>query len=261
MTDPRTRVSGLVHARQELLSFCRSLTEDQWQAASQAEGWSVQDVVAHVGSGCHAIFTPAALTIIRGTDIERTNDDFVEIRRTWSSAQVLREYETWSRRIVTLARAVVATPAQHISVRLAELGRFPAGLLLTGALVFDHHTHLRFDVAPAVGRELRAPEPAQLAVSIEWMSAVLGNQIRAGGIAGLVAPLTLELRGRGGSKWTLAQSGVRAGTDKAAAATIVGQAGEFPEWATRRAPWRNRSIELLGDAEYAATILDQVNVV
>jgi hypothetical protein len=128
-------------------------------------------------------------------------------------------------------------------------------------MVFDHHTHLRFDVAPAVGRELRAAEPGQLAVSIEWMGAVLGNQIRAGGISGLVAPLTLELRGRGGGTWTLAQSGVSVGEDKTAAATIVGQAGEFPEWATQRAPWRDRSIELFGDVEYAGTILDQVNVV
>jgi uncharacterized protein (TIGR03083 family) len=260
MMDPRTRVSALVHSRQELLSFCESLTEDQWQAASHAEGWSVQDVVAHLGSGCHAMFTPAALTILRGTNIERTNDDLVEVRRTWSSAQVLHEYETWSRRMATLARAVAATPAQHIPVRLAELGRFPAGLLLTGALVFDHHTHLRFDIAPAVGRELPAPEPTQLAASIEWMNAVLGNQIRAGGIRGLVAPLTLELRGRGGSTWALTPDGVRPGTDKAAA-TIVGHAEEFPEWATRRAPWRDRNIELLGDADYAATILDQVNVV
>lgn len=261
MMDPRTRVSALVHSRHELLSFCRSLTENQWRTPSQADGWSVQDVVAHLGSGCHAIFTPAALTILRGTDIERTNEDLVEIRRTWSPDQVLREYETWSRRTATLARVVAATSAQHIAVRVAELGRFPAGLLLTGALVFDHHTHLRFDVAPAVGRELPAPVPTELAVSIEWMSAVLGNQIRAGGISGLVAPLTLDLRGPGGSTWTLAQSGVRSGTDKAAAATIVGQADEFPEWATRRASWRDRRIELDGDADYAATILDQVNVV
>jgi len=261
MMDPQRRVSALVQSRQELLSFCHSLTEDQWQTASQAGGWSVQDVVAHLGSGSHAMFTPAALTIIRGTDIERANDDLVDLRRTWSSAQVLQEYETWTQRMVTLARVISATPARHIPVRLSELGRFPAGLLLTGALVFDHHTHLRFDVAPAVGRELPAPEPTQLAVSIEWMNAVLSNQIRAGSISGLVAPLTLELRGRGGSTWTLAPSGVRAGTDQAAAATILGEASEFPEWATGRAAWRDRSIELLGDEIYATTILDQVNVV
>lgn len=65
MMDPRTRVNALVRARQEVLSFCGTMTEDQWQEASQAPDWRVEDVFAHVGSGCHAISTPAALTILR----------------------------------------------------------------------------------------------------------------------------------------------------------------------------------------------------
>ncbi|MFJ4979234.1 hypothetical protein ACIP6X_28525 [Streptomyces coeruleorubidus] len=44
------------------------------------------------------------------------------------------------------------TPVARVRVRLAELGRCPMGLMIGGALVFDQHTHLRHDMAPALGR-------------------------------------------------------------------------------------------------------------
>jgi hypothetical protein len=32
---------------------------------------------------------------------------------------------------------------------------------------------------------------------------------------------------------------------------------EFPEWATRRADWRHRDIDIVGDRDYAAVFLDE----
>jgi hypothetical protein len=46
----------------------------KWRTPSAAPGWRVQDVVAHLGSGCHSLFTPVSLKLLRSRDIERTND-------------------------------------------------------------------------------------------------------------------------------------------------------------------------------------------
>jgi len=112
----------------------------------------VKDVVAHIGSGCHALFTPASLALLRSRNIEETNDSMVAARREWTPRQVLAEFERWSGRVAALSGIVGQTPLSRVRVRLAELGRFRLGLLLTGAMVFDQHTHLRFDIAPALER-------------------------------------------------------------------------------------------------------------
>ena len=66
-------------------------------------------------------------------------------------------------------------------MRLAELGRFRVGQLLY-AIVFDTHTHLRHDIAPALGRTVPATDAGRMAVVLEWMMAVLSNE-RAGATA------------------------------------------------------------------------------
>jgi uncharacterized protein (TIGR03083 family) len=85
-------VGALSAERSAMLSFCEELSLDDWSAASAAPGWTVQDVLAHIASGCHAIFSPAVVKVLRSNDIESTNDAFVDERRTWSSTCVLDEY-------------------------------------------------------------------------------------------------------------------------------------------------------------------------
>jgi len=254
-------VAALAHARRDLLTFCSRLTEADWRRQSAAAHWSVQDVVTHLGASCHAIFTPAAVAILRSNDIERANDTVVNRHRSWSPAKTQHEYETWSRRLLTLARIVDATPSRRIPVRLAELGRFPVGSLLTGAFVFDHHTHLRFDLAPVLNVDMPPAAPVELRVAIEWMTAVLSNQIKAGAFDALSAPITLNLGGSGGGHWTVSGAGVKSGTAPNAVATITGSAAHFPAWGTRRTQWCDQNLELRGDVDYAAAFLDQLNVI
>ena len=44
-------------------------------------------------------------------------------------------------------------------------------------------------------------------------------------------------------------------------AQITAAASEFPEWGTKRAGWRDRDVRIEGDADYAATFLDAVDIV
>lgn len=247
--------------RGQVLAFCEPLTEAEWQTASRAEGWTIQDVVAHMGAGVHAMFGPAASKLLLGRDIEKLNDEMVDIRRGRPAAQILGEYRRWTGIFATVMPPVTATPLGALALPLSELGRYPLRLFLS-ALVFDTYTHLRHDMAPALGRTVPPATANTIAVSLEWMMAVLANQLLAARPGWLDRPLTISLTGPGGGLWRVEPSGaVVPGITASGASVITGSALEFPEWGTRRAGWRDRDVSISGDADYGATFLDELNVV
>lgn len=255
------RVGAFRRERADLLRFCHALDDAQWRTESAAAGWRMQDVVAHMGSACKAIFTPAAVAIMRSKDIERTNDDFVDQRRDWAPQRTLAEYEQWSGRLATLAGVVARTPAARIPMPLGELGRFPVALVLPGAIVFDTHTHLRHDMAPALGLPIPGTDEGRMAVALDWMFAVLRNQLRNTPLPWLDRPIVITLDGPGGGSRRIGAGGtVAPGPDGGAAAQIAGSALEFPEWGTHRAPWRDRDVKITGDEEYGARFLDALRI-
>ena len=190
-------VGALQRERSELLTFCRDLSDADWQTQSAATGWRVQDVVAHMGSAYHAMFGAAALELMRSNDIERSNDVLVDRRRDWPPSRVMSEYERWSQVMLRLMGPVSRTPLARAPMRLAELGRFRVGQFLC-AMVFDTHTHLRHDIAPALGRTVRDTDADRMAVVLDWMMAVLSNQLRAAPPEWLDRPLSIALSGPGG---------------------------------------------------------------
>ena len=256
------RAEALRRECADMVGFCRDLSDAEWRAPSEAPGWRVQDVLAHVGSACHAIFTPASLKLMTSKDIERTNDWFVDRRRDWEPSRVLAEFERWSGRIVTLTTVLTKTPVAAVPLRLGELGRFPVGSVLGGGLVFDMHTHLRHDLAPALGRPVPATDELRLAVVLDWMLAVLGKQLKADPLPWLDRPLSLSLHGAGGGSWRVGVDGsLTPGAGNDAAASISAAALNFPNWATRRSPWREHDVSVVGDQEFGARFLDAMNVV
>ncbi|MDT5001335.1 MAG: hypothetical protein QOK12_3440 [Mycobacterium sp.] len=257
------RVSALRDERLQVLRFCSELTGDDWLAPSSANGWRVKDVVAHLGAGCHGLFTADSLTLLRSKDIERTNDAMVDTRRDWEPRDVLVEYARWSARVTRLASVVAATPLNALRVPLAELGRFRLGLILGGAMVFDQHTHLRFDLAPALGRVAPPTDANRMSVVIEWMLAVLANQVQRARLEWMDRPVILTLRGLGGGSWSVTGEGaITTGRmEGPIGAAIFASAEQFPEWATRRAGWRERTVTVDGDIDYGERFLDSVNVV
>jgi uncharacterized protein (TIGR03083 family) len=254
------RIGALRCERTELLNLCHELSDDEWKTDSAARGWRVQDVVAHIGSACHMLFTPAALKMMRSADIERSNDLPVDQRRGWPPARTLAEYERWSKRLLRVAGPMSRPPLANVPVRLAELGRFPTCQLL-GAMVFDHHTHLRHDIAPAVNRPAPPTDANRMAVVLSWMMAVLSNQLRASRPVWLDRPLSITLSGPGGGTWSIGTDGSIGPGGDDGVAHIDGVAVEFPEWATTRAYWRDRHVRVRGDIDYGTRFLDAVNVV
>lgn len=255
------RRAAFTAERADVLSFCEALGPADWRMDSRAEGWSVADVVAHLAAGCHAIFTPSVVAIMRATDIEQANDQMVAARSDRNPARILAEYRRWSRIFGTVVPAVARTPLGGLHLPLGELGRFPMRLV-PSAMVFDQHTHLRHDIAPALGRTAPPSDANRMAAVMEWMTAVLSNQLTQSRPAWLERPLSLTLTGPGGGSWLVGPSGsVTPGDTRSAAARITGVAAEFPEWGTRRVSWRERNVDVSGDVDYATQFLDAVDIV
>lgn len=254
-------IDALRRERSAVLAVCRELDAAQWNTLSAATGWRVQDVVAHMGSAFQAIASPPALKVLRSNDIERANDILVDRRRGWQPAQTLAEYERWSRRWIRLARVVNRTPLAGAPVPLGELGRFRLSAVLISAMIFDHHTHLRHDIAPPLDIPAPPTDADRMTLVIEWMMLVLRNQLEAASPEWLDRPLVIELSGIGGGTWSIEPDGTIIPADRGATTRVRASALEFPEWATRRAYWRNRDVTIVGDEEYGARFLDLLNVV
>jgi hypothetical protein len=196
--DLRNLAAALRAERTEMLDFTSSLSDEEWAAPSAAAGWRIADVVAHIGATARSCYTPPGPDTLRATSLEQLNEGPVERRRGWSRAQVMAEYTRATRRATTLLDLVRRTPATRLRVPLVELGRYPLGLLIGGALVFDHHTHLRHDMAPALDRPTPGTDADRMWAVLTWMLAVLNNQVGQAPVAGLDTRVALTLTGPGG---------------------------------------------------------------
>ena len=86
-----------------VLAFARSLPEDAWSTPTENDGWTVKDLMAHIGKGNDQLFQGLLRQVIAGekvdTEIFRTVDTDgenmagVEARRDMSPAAVIAEYE------------------------------------------------------------------------------------------------------------------------------------------------------------------------
>ncbi|MFH9004160.1 maleylpyruvate isomerase N-terminal domain-containing protein [Streptomyces afghaniensis] len=259
--DLHNLVDALRAERTEMLDFTGSLSDNEWAAPSAATGWRIADVVAHIGATARNFYTPPSREALRATSLERLNEGPVDRRRGWSRAQVMAEYTRATHRAIALLHLVRRTPAARLRIPLVELGRYSLGLMIGGALVFDHHTHLRHDMAPALGRPAPPTDADRMRAVLRWMLAVLSNQIAQAPVTGLEARVALTLTGPGGGTWWIDEAGVLAPSNGPVSAHVTAPALTFPDWGTQRSPWRNHDVTITGDTALAARLLDAVNVI
>jgi uncharacterized protein (TIGR03083 family) len=258
------RVAALRAERNAVMDFCRDLSPTEWEAPSRCEGWTVHDVVAHMGAAYHGTFGWWVIKLMLSKDVEAGNDRDAAARRSWPPEKVLGEYERWSRRFLRIAGLLQTRPAAAMPIRLAEVGTYPARLLAS-ALTFDHHLHLRYDLATALDRPVPAAQPGVLSVVLEWMWAgVPGMSVET--LAWLDRSVTVTLLGPEGGTWSVvAASGgrvaVKPGPVDDVAATVTADAEHFPIWATRRQSWRDSSVKVEGDEEFGAHFLDTLRII
>ena len=64
------RVAALQAERTALLAFLHSLSPEDWDTPSRAVGWTVKDVVSHLGAASHGFFTPWVIGLMASKDVE-----------------------------------------------------------------------------------------------------------------------------------------------------------------------------------------------
>ena len=91
-----TAVNTLRADRAALLDIGAQLTGPQWAASSGCPGWSVKDLVSHLGALYWMAVDPAALPDTTGMPTEQAQDALVAARRRCPAAEVLADYESVS---------------------------------------------------------------------------------------------------------------------------------------------------------------------
>lgn len=250
--------------RQAVLDFCADLTPQEWSAPSLATGWSVKDVVAHLTAGLRALITPAAIQAMTAHEIERLNDRTVVKSRSRTPEQVLADFTAWTDRGITALRLFTAPGVARIPLPVGELGLYPLSMF-PAIFTFDWHTHLRHDIAPALGRPVPPTDNQRMSAILTWLMALLEQSHRKR-LGWLDTPVALTLDGPGGGTWRIEPTAkdklrVQRGKDSGTTAQISGQALEFPGWSTTRTPWRDSDVKVAGDTAIGERILDVLNLV
>jgi uncharacterized protein (TIGR03083 family) len=221
--------------RDALVGICADLSAAQWAAPSGCAGWTVQDLIAHLGALFWAVVDSGKLPDTTGMPTESAMDLLVWARRGMTAEAVLADYAEVSgvalRRLAELAAVDMELP-------LGDLGTYPTALL-PAAYSFDHFTHIRADLFAPRG-PLAGPPPAaddvRIGSVLDWIEAALPQQNPEAAEAGL---FELQVTGAGARIMTF-------GTGQSMA-TITSSAMSFVRWVTQRGGWEELGVQATGD--------------
>lgn len=265
-------VAALESIHADLRRVLDEMSDDDWSKPSGCGGWRVQDVFAHITSNLKEVADPTPPPAEPGPALpaEQAMEALVAPRKSWTKQDLLDEYDRCVGPWLATMRALQDEPTASTLGPLADLGTYPMHLI-ANAYAFDHYCHVRIDLlAPRGPLAVRLDEPTDdvVAPGIEWMLAGL-PQMQVEDLRVLIRPIALELTGPGGGTWTLRPAdpagsanliSVAQGADEGVAATVTSSAHDFVSWGTARSPWR-ASCQVTGDEQYAASVLDHINII
>ncbi len=220
-------IDALRADRAALLKIGAGLSDTDWAAPSGCPGWSVKDVIAHMGALFWAAVDPSQLPDAAGRPAEAAQEIYVEARRALGPSEVLADYESVS----AAAMDVLAGFAdQDFEVPLGDLGTYPASALPT-AFCFDHYVHIRDDLFPPRGALTGTPPPSdelRLAPTLDWIETALPQQ-NGDVLAAMTGMVEIVVTGPGGRT-------IRVGSG-AVAGQVTCDGPTFVRRITQRAPW------------------------
>jgi uncharacterized protein (TIGR03083 family) len=259
-------ISGMRAAAGDLIEVARSLNEAEWQTPSAATGWSVQDVVSHVGCLLELLQAAVGGEALPDSGIERLNEVMVAGRRGWDTARTLNNVEKQLEQAITLFTPLQEPPTASVETPMFDLGTYPLHAI-TDMFTFDMTTHLRYDIlAPRgpIGRELPPLDEARSGPSVSWLLGGIAKM--QPDLAGhLTAPLALHLTGPGARNVLIRAHAGAISVDPLrspdeAGATLTSTTTDFLGWSTARLPWRTL-VTIEGDQSAATAFLDAINLV
>lgn len=252
----------------ELAALAGGLSADEWALESAAIGWRVQDVIVHLGTFCNLIADPE-MTMPENapTTSERLNDALVAERRHWSTQEALEYYDAQSTAALTALAALQGPEFAEATTDLADLGTYHLAEL-SNAFAFDHLVHLSSDLLKPYGPLDREPidmDAARIEPALDWMLAGLPNMYAEALRAPLTRPLGVELTGPGARSFVISwdHAADRLSVDETAdlpADVATSSTTDFLRWSTTRSDWRD-SVDITGDRDFAAAVLDAINII
>jgi uncharacterized protein (TIGR03083 family) len=254
-------------AADDLVTVGRSLDEREWRTPSAAAGWSVHDVVIHVGCLLELLQAAVEGEAVPDSGIEALNDVMVAERRDRDAGRTLVNLQKQLEASLNLFAPLQDEPMASVETPMLDLGSYPVHAI-ADMFTFDMTTHLHYDILGPRGpitRQLPPLDETRLGPSVSWL---------LGGIAHmqpdlarhLTAPLGLRLTGPGATEVLIsAEAGAitvqptLSAADKAAA-TLTSTTTDFLAWSTTRLPWRDL-VSIDGDRSAAAEFLDALNLI
>jgi uncharacterized protein (TIGR03083 family) len=248
MTDAPTarEVAALEADRAELLRICAGLDEAEWRSESGCPGWSVKDLVTHMGVLFWAVVDPSVLPDTAGVPTEQAQEVYVQSRRSLRAAEVLADYSAVSEKAIAALEGFADVDAE---VPLGDLGTYPARLL-PAAFCFDHYTHIRADLFAPRG-PLPGPLPPsdelRLTPTLDWIEAALPQQ-NPSAVDSLTGAVEIEITGLAGRTFRIGPA------DGPVSARVRSGADACVRWITQRASWESVGARGEGDRDLLGEI-------
>ena len=258
---------GTFHNR--IVEVARTFSEEEWMAPSACPGWRVRDVIAHIGAGARSIIDPLPMPEERlplPANREREHDVHVDIRRSWTVAEVMDEFERFGAERLERLPGLQEEPLASTEIEVPGLGTYPMHAVANG-LAFDCFCHLYHDIVQPSGpiqRELAAPTHEEMLPVVQWMMWGLPQMQGPELDDSLLATTTICLTGPGASEWTVRRpdpaGGLVVESGGGGDVVVTSTAVDFVSWGTGRSAWHT-ACEVEGDMAAATAFLSTLDIV
>jgi uncharacterized protein (TIGR03083 family) len=230
-----------------MLEICSGLSEEEWNAETGCAGWSVKDLISHLGALFWAAVDPSVLPEVGDLRAEEANEVCVAARRSRPPSEVLADYAAVSEQGLSVLAGLAEA---DFELPLGDLGTYPASVI-PAAFCFDHYVHIRFDLFGPRG-PLPGPVPSSDATrvrpTLDWIEAALPQQNRAA-LADLHGPVEIAVTGIGART-------MRLGPEGPLQVSVRADADSCVRWITQRASVEEAGIEMSGDVEMLPLVRD-----
>lgn len=252
-----------------IVEVARSLSAAEWIAASACPGWRVRDVIAHIGAGARSVIDPLPVPEERlplPANREREHDVHVDIRRSWTIAEVMDEFEQFGAQRLKRLPSLQEEPLASTEIDVPGLGSYPMHAV-ADAVAFDCYCHLYHDIAQPAGpvrRELETPTHEEMVPVVKWMMWGLPQMQGPELDDSLLEPITIRLTGPGEGEWTVRRpdpaGGLVVECGGGAEVAVTSAAVDFVSWGTGRSAWHT-ACQVDGDMASAAAFLSTLDIV
>jgi uncharacterized protein (TIGR03083 family) len=262
----RAGIAGMRTAAQDIVVVAKTFTDAEWQTPSAAAGWSVQDVVTHLGCLLGDLVAAVRGQPLPDVGVERLNDIQVSEQPYRTGAETIAFLTDQLTEALVAFTPLQDEPTASTETPMLDLGSYPLHAI-PDMFTFDLTTHLRYDIlAPRgpIARDLPPLDEIRLGPAVAWL---LGGipKMQPDLVHAVTAPLALTLIGPAGRDVVIdAENGHIVVTpahsrSTEVAAVITSATSDFLAWSTGRLNWRS-VVSIDGDHGAAQTFLTALNL-